>query len=645
MNYKIINGDCIDKLKDLEDNSIDSIVTDPPYGLSKEPNPVEVMKAWCSEEIYKNKSKGFMNQEWDSFVPSPAIFKEAIRVLKPGGHILCFAGTRTVDWMSMSLRFAGFEIRDMIAWVHGMGFPKSHNISKNISKSIDKTLYNEVDWKTSSKNTELLWKILKNANPATQLLKKNLTEVGNNTRKRNIAPEDALQSAQVKRNNANVYIVDENSKEALHMQKEKLFVALNVEQNMQTSKQNVINAEKQLLKIKIYNPKLNTIIVVVNVQAWLKEKTKGKIKEEEVQKILLGKKKLSNGITISANFAVLIENLKDTILNQLKHTQNLGTMFQTELLTVTNATITKSTMECLISYMADIAKKSHEGWGSNLKPALEPIILARKPLSEKTIVKNVLKHGTGGINIDGCRVGLQDGEDTKRVVGGHKTKYIGGNLENNYPIEKQSSRDKGRFPANFIHDGSEEVLELFPNSKSSKAGFIERDNCDNKIYGKPTNHIGSMEYGDEGSCARFFYCGKASKRDRNEGCENLEFKESGAHLGSGRCKNCGKLRLDHEMSRCKCGNFEPAEQLSKKGMNNNHPTVKPTDLMRYLVRLITPPNGTVLDPFMGSGSTGKACAYEKFDFIGIELDEQYCKIAEARIKKAIQDNETLWSVL
>ena len=127
---KVYVGNNLDVLKTFEDNSIDSIVTDPPYGLGKEPKAEEVLKDWLEHGYHEIKGKGFMGKEWDAFVPQPILWKECLRVLKPGGHLLSFAGTRTYDWIVMGLRLAGFEIRDQIAWLYGSGFPKSHDISK-----------------------------------------------------------------------------------------------------------------------------------------------------------------------------------------------------------------------------------------------------------------------------------------------------------------------------------------------------------------------------------------------------------------------------------------------------------------------------------------------------------------------------------
>jgi site-specific DNA-methyltransferase (adenine-specific) len=248
--------------------------------------------------------------------------------------------------------------------------------------------------------------------------------------------------------------------------------------------------------------------------------------------------------------------------------------------------------------------KQWEGWGTALKPACEFFTLARKPISEKTIAENVLKWGTGGINIDDCRVG--DNEMINQSAGNK----AGGNSLNmsvkGMPQEVNPTINKGRFPANLIHDGSQEVLDLFPYTKS---GLMKQHikggkyNTYSKMYPRDVETIG-----DEGSAARFFYCPKASKKDRDEGLEEFDLKVAGGLQGR------------HDGS------------LGKQTFSRNtHPTVKPTALMRYLCRLITPPNGVVLDPYMGSGSTGKAAIREGFGFVGIEIDEDYHEIAKARV--------------
>jgi len=219
-----------------------------------------------------------------------------------------------------------------------------------------------------------------------------------------------------------------------------------------------------------------------------------------------------------------------------------------------------------ITAPATDAAKQWNGWGTALKPALEPITVARKPLVG-TVAENVLAHGTGGLNVDECRV---SGEGWGTRTNSPETKQVYGD----YAYIKTQAHDLGRWPANFIHDGSEEAIDLLGNS------------------------------------ARFFYCAKASKSDRDEGCGSLPLQAAGG-MSERRDGSMGSITYN----------------------NNHHPTVKPTDLMRYLCRLVTPPGGTVLDPFMGSGSTGKAAVLEGFSFIGIEREAEYIAIADARMPK------------
>jgi len=275
--------------------------------------------------------------------------------------------------------------------------------------------------------------------------------------------------------------------------------------------------------------------------------------------------------------------------------------------------------ENLITAPATEDAQKWSGWGTALKPAVEQWWLVRKPLSEKTIANNVLKWGTGGLNIDECRVPTDD--DTTRVQTNDTPKF---NEKYNYfgnPLGFQNAgHELGRFPANLTHDGSDEVVSLFPHTKSGKHQTVEDINRNNwsvdfnkglskRIY----NGVALQE--SEGSASRFFYCAKASKSDRNEGCEDLEEKQ---YSCDGRNKE-----------------IENAFQRNKSVSNNHHPTVKSTKLMRYFCKLITPPKGIILDPFMGSGSTGKAAVIEGFDFIGIELDAEYFEIAKRRIESQV----------
>jgi site-specific DNA-methyltransferase (adenine-specific) len=244
------------------------------------------------------------------------------------------------------------------------------------------------------------------------------------------------------------------------------------------------------------------------------------------------------------------------------------------------------------------------GWGTALKPALEPIVMARKPL-EGTVANNVLKHGVGGINIDGCRV------ETDDKMSYSNSEKIG---VTNFKTGTSKQNQNGRFPANVIHDGSDEVVSLFPNSDSPNSYTRKSDGLNKNIY---ENGIGekdgdfSLNYGDSGSAARFFYTAKASQSERNFGLSGFDDKVT----TDGRNKS-----IDNAFNR------------GETKRKNIHPTVKPIDLMQYLVRLVTPKGGICLDPYLGSGTTAIACKSEKINYIGIELEPEYAKIAEARIK-------------
>lgn len=275
----------------------------------------------------------------------------------------------------------------------------------------------------------------------------------------------------------------------------------------------------------------------------------------------------------------------------------------------------------------DLAKQ-WQGFGTALKPSWEPIIVARKPLIG-TVVENILAHGTGALNIDACRV---EGVDTKWST---KKSATGTFSQEKRPWkEKLSGKEEvfggvgGRWPANLIHDGSNEVLDLFAKfgeSKSSVSDSVSRKNGVLKHGGensRPSHNTSDRVtlaegYCDSGTAARFFYCAKASKNDRDEGCEELALR-----------------RVESDF--CQGGAANPRDDGRYSVGKNHHPTVKPTKLMQYLCRLVTPPGGLILDPFCGSGTTGKAAMLEGFRFIGIELQSEYIDIARARIEYALR---------
>lgn len=290
----------------------------------------------------------------------------------------------------------------------------------------------------------------------------------------------------------------------------------------------------------------------------------------------------------------------------------------------------------------------HAGWGTALKPAWEPIVLARKPL-DGTVAENVGKHGTGAMNIDGCRVDVSDGEYARNFSGdrGHEgtrdkadrgatDMRMGGGKRPLRVVDPKSSADGnvygdgigngsraagttslGRWPANLLHDGSPEVLSCFPSTSSGKMKPTHTE-APRAVYGQnASGGYTTMEtYGDAGSAARFFYCAKADREDRDDGLAGLVKR---------------KVLIGAAGHKINPMTGMPVVDVPR---SNQHPTVKPTDLMRWLCRLVTPVGGTVLDPFAGSGSTGRGALLEGFGFVGIEREAEYVEIARARIAVA-----------
>lgn len=392
MAVKLIHGDSLEVLKKMKDNRIDALVCDPPYGWS------------------------LLGKKWDYEVPSVELWKECLRVMKPGAYGLVACGTRTQHRMAVNLEDAGFEIIDIIVWVHMQGFPHSHDVAKAIEGKLT----------TGSSNTKDFGK---------------------------------LQGERLDRGGWGI---------------------------------------SKLNKTQGYRDKDYT--------------------EETEQEDRLGK-------------------------------------------------LEPTTEEA----------KKWLGWGSRLKPSVELWTLVRKNLVEPTIAENVMKYGTGGINIDACRV---PGE----AVPINKLEQWSGFGQKERPDYEQEINTRGRWPANFLHDGSEEVTSLFPSDKN-------------------------------GSMSRVFYCPKPSKREKNEGLEGLPDR-----IGGGL-----QCPVDQSM-------LTGSGNVRNNIVKNSHPTAKSIKLMEYLVTLITPPGGKVLDPFMGSGSTGIACVKLGFNFIGIDLEEEYVEIAKKRIE-------------
>lgn len=431
------HGDSRDVLAEMPDNSVDSVVCDPPYAL------VSIVERFGGanaapakgNDAYARASAGFMGKSWDTGEVAFAVefWEQVMRVLKPGGHVVAFAGTRTYHRLAVAIEDSGFEIRDQLAWVYGSGFPKSHDVSKAIDKTKGET-GRDLEFTSWMRSTGLT---------SGQLNKITGTSMGGH------------------------------------------YTTLKSQPAVPT------RALFEMIRPHI------TIAVPDRIEEI--------INRAEAEREVIGRSE--NGIAGgSGEF------------------------------TSGNASTVGFKAEFDITRPATPEAQQWEGWGTALKPAWEPIVLARKPLIG-TVAANVLEHGTGAINIDGCRVAPGEVITNHARSGNAEVLFGAHKAQDTY---QNSGQALGRFPANIMHDGD--------------------------------------QFGEQG---RYFYSPKASKKDRGEG--------------------------------------------------NTHPTLKPTPLMEYLVRMVTPPGGVVLDPFMGSGSTGKACMNEGFRFLGIEREDEYYEIAVTRL--------------
>jgi hypothetical protein len=605
----IYHGDCREVMRGLEAESVDAIVTDPPYGLS------------------------FMGKGWDHGVPGVPFWVEALRVAKPGAHLLAFGGTRTFHRLACAIEDAGWEIRDCVMWVYGSGFPKSLNVGKAIDK-----------------------------------------RGGYPHLARSIG--EAIKAA---RESRGMSVGECDKRFCGGSTNWSWFEGRPVGQRAPTPETFAAIAEAW--------PEL----------APLAEKV------AEAEREVVGQK---DGTHPANHFNA--SNFAEGAQGRAKLD---------------------------ITAPATDAAKLWDGWGTALKPAWEPIILARKPL-DGTVAANVLKHGTGALNIDGCRVGT---EQRFNAAAGNKP---GGNSLTlsvvGMPQDAAGRTVKGRWPANMIHDGSEEVVGLFPSPhgagcKRGKGESVQTN--DGAMFGLGNHDGNGVRYGDSGSAARFFYCAKAPRSERltyltcncetvklcawvsedrnrsertgstspdldtsegwstdggssstskrgNEGMdlfqqviafttstetsrttgsktsnlsrtqntsESTEGAKSEMASGSSRAVFAGECfhsmpstfichPKDGRFTGVVVGATSPlssgisvCEGCGSEVRKTSHPTQKPERLMRYLCRLVTPPGGIVLDPFMGSGSTLRAAKAEGFRAMGIELEEKYCEIAAHRL--------------
>lgn len=444
-------GDSLEYLKQLPDNSVDSVVSDAPYGLGAAPDPVAVMMAWARGRDVEIGGGGFMSKKWDAFVPQPSMWREVIRVLKPGGYALVFFGTRTYDWGVMSMRFAGFEVVDKIDWLYGSGFPKSLDIAKAIDK------------------------------------------------RAGVEP-------------------------------------LEIKPSMESG---ILSPNSD------WNPCHNQIVMPP-----------------------------------------------------------------------------PTTDEA----------KTWAGWGTQLKPSHEPVVVARKPLAHDAYIDNVMEHGTGALNVDDCRVGW--GPEGPPKIGtpgwGGPSKMVSAPIPGQEGTRRPRTEpsDGGRWPANVIlshHDGCTEqacapdcaVAGVDHQSGVTKSSASEKKYTPRKrgsvamttnsgSIGGEGSLVSSFSYGDEGGASRYFYTAKAQSNERWS-----------------YCKKC-QLGFQHSVD-----NF--AEHAEHRKQVVSHPTQKPVDLMRYLIQLVTQKGGVVLDPYAGTGTTAIAAKQLGYHYVTCELDADYAKIAQTRL--------------
>jgi DNA modification methylase len=620
--YDIRQGDCREVMREMPENSVDAIVTDPPYGLS------------------------FMGKEWDHGVPGVQFWKEALRVAKPGAHLLAFGGTRTFHRLTCAIEDAGWEIRDCVMWVYSQGFPKSLDIGKSLDAAEKKRWLDVCKALDSTDQSAILaaWKeYSRTANGAGLSFAKSETATGTNTPESGSVPANVLLQANPESSDAVAVVAELSSIEALRTSEVNCNSAQSLAENSTTESRNLATSAASPPASLAATLDIPDSSALQSAWGWQGESTADKLKAVEALKIWLGSKPSLRQEATSALCVALTDDLKRIILSRSKTFLSLDMTRQMACASAISVTITEFMAASLISFTADTlrnkaidkaagaerevvgqgpnasrrpsagngatihmpagdpitapapatdAARQWSGWGTALKPAWEPVIVARKPLIGN-VAENVLAHGTGGINVDGCRV---EGSkpDTTRGAGGRNGRY------SLIPAQGRIVDDGlGRWPANVIHDGSDEVVGLFPVQ---------------------------VKDGEEASAARFFYCAKASKADRDEGCEGLALVTHQSGMG-------GAMPVDDD------GN---ARDRFKAQSRNHHPTVKPTELMRYLCRLVTPPGGVVLDPFTGSGSTGKAAILEGFRFIGIDLNPEYIEIARGRVAQAAREATTLF---
>lgn len=526
---QVICGDCLEVLKTFPDNSIDSIITDPPYEL------------------------GFMGKEWDKtgIANNVSMWAECLRVLKPGGHLMSFGGTRTYHRMACAIEDAGFEVRDMIEWVYSTGFPKSLNVEKQLIKMYGATQESEHNLRPM---------------PETDLPQEGANKKTEGEILQSGLPEQSIPVGSQQ-------FPDYEGKGQPGVER----------------RSNLFSETRELQTDKIC------------------EMSDRVYRDGEKGRVCDGTQ-VDNGDEAEQDF----------------NENGSGASYQPRPTGQRNKEFNAFSRQQISQ-----AIRTFKGVGTALKPAHEPICLARKPLSEKSVAENCLKWGTGGLDIDGCRVAT----DKVRVGNIEKSRCV--QIAYGKGWQKSGTTPpEGRFPANLIHDNSEEVRECFPETKSPKAykytGTTNREQSVVKGFGAGYGVGHENEFGDSGSASRFFksilYYPKASKSEMNMGCEGLE---------------------EHQIVTFATANGTSGKPSSisvgrDTKYRNNHPTVKPITLMEYLIEMASKEGQIILDPFAGSGTTLVAAKRLNRKYIGIEKNLDYIPIVEARTNAVVKKQEVLF---